>query len=158
MIEAAAHGGLSGLLATVPMTAAMKLMHRRLPWHEREDLPPRQITVRIARRLGLARHLNEPQRKAATYASHFGYGTMVGSLYGLLCRQGVSANVSTGMLYGLLVWAGSYLHLLPALGIMAPATRHPPRRTALMIVAHLIWGGALGLLVQLIQPGTRSQR
>ena len=53
-------------------------------------------------------------------------------------------------LYGLAVWAGSYLGLLPALGIMSPATDHPLRRTALMIAAHLVWGSALGTFVDLL--------
>lgn len=157
MFQAACNGGLGGLLATVPMTIAMKWMHGRLPLHERTDLPPRQITVRIARRLHLAEHMDEEHRRAATYASHFGYGATVGSLYGLLCRQGLAPGVLTGVLYGMLVWAGSYLGLLPALGIMSPATRHPPRRNALMIVAHLIWGAALGLVTMLLQPTRRTR-
>jgi putative membrane protein len=55
---------------------------------------------------------------------------------------------SIGSLYGLLVWTASYLGWLPAVGILAPATRHPARRNALMIVAHLIWSATLGLLVE----------
>lgn len=50
----------------------------------------------------------------------------------------------TGAVFGLIVWAGSYLGLLPAMGILAPATRHPVRRTALMIAVHLIWGSVTG--------------
>ena len=50
------------------------------------------------------------------------------------------------MAYGLAVWTTGYLGLLPALGALRPATEHPPRRTALMIAAHVVWGAALGLL------------
>jgi putative membrane protein len=46
----------------------------------------------------------------------------------------------------------SYLGLLPALGILRPATEHPERRNALMIVAHLIWGSITGLIVARMQP------
>ncbi|MCA1636528.1 MAG: hypothetical protein LC802_23280 [Acidobacteria bacterium] len=46
------------------------------------------------------------------------------------------------------VWAGSYLGWLPAAGILRPATEHPPRRTALMIAAHVVWGVAAGLVVE----------
>jgi hypothetical protein len=54
--------------------------------------------------------------------------------------------VLAGTLYGLVVWGASYLGLVPALGLLSPATRHPRRRNALMIAAHLVWGAALGLL------------
>ena len=54
--------------------------------------------------------------------------------------------MANGVVYGLTVWAGSYLGLLPAAGILRPAAEHPPRRTALMIAAHVLWGGVLGAL------------
>jgi hypothetical protein len=42
------------------------------------------------------------------------------------------------------VWAGSYLGLLPAAGILPSATRDYPERNAVMIGAHVVWGAALG--------------
>lgn len=153
MLAPVINGGLAGLLATAPMTAVMKLLHRQLPRHERQYLPPRQITMRLARWAKVAQHLDdEKEQKAATYVSHFGYGTTVGSLYGLACASGMRPGVGSGLVYGMLVWAGSYLGLLPALGILSPATRHPPRRTLLMIAAHLVWGSTLGLLMSWLQP------
>jgi hypothetical protein len=47
-----------------------------------------------------------------------------------------------------MVWAASYLGLLPALRLLPPATNHPRHRTALMIAAHLVWGSALGAILQ----------
>jgi putative membrane protein len=52
-----------------------------------------------------------------------------------------------GSLFGLIVWSGSYLGLLPGLEILSPATRHPAGRNALMIIAHIVWGSTLGVLV-----------
>jgi len=40
------------------------------------------------------------------------------------------------------------LGMLPALGILHPATEHPARRNALMIGAHIVWGTTLGLAVE----------
>jgi uncharacterized membrane protein YagU involved in acid resistance len=54
-------------------------------------------------------------------------------------------NVVNGVAYGLGVWTASYLGLLPALGLLAPATEHPARRNALMIAAHVVWGASLGI-------------
>lgn len=38
------------------------------------------------------------------------------------------------------VWTVSYLGWVPALGLLTPAGRHPSRRNARMIAAHLVWG------------------
>jgi uncharacterized membrane protein YagU involved in acid resistance len=57
-------------------------------------------------------------------------------------------NAWTGATFGLGVWVASYLGLMPMLGILRPATRHPARRNALMIAAHLVWGGVLGGLMR----------
>lgn len=139
------------------MTALMKVAHRRLPLHERQPLPPRQITRQLAQWAHVAHRLDREEETAATYVSHFGYGTTVGGLYGLICESGLRPSAGSGAAYGLFVWAGSYLGLLPALGLLSPATRHPPRRTLLMIAAHLVWGATLGALLQLLHPTRRSR-
>ncbi|MDQ3439371.1 MAG: DUF1440 domain-containing protein [Planctomycetota bacterium] len=139
-------GALAGLAATVPMTIAMEAMHRRLPARQRHPLPPRKITMRTARRAGFAHELDESQRLELTLAAHFGYGTTAGALYGPLSKRVKGPAAIKGMGYGVVVWAVSYLGLLPALGLMRPATQHAAQRNALMIAAHLVWGASLGLL------------
>ena len=80
-------GALAGLLATVPMSAAMLLMYRLLPGEERYPLPPHQITVEMAERADQEQLVDEPAEAAvATGAAHFGYGAAVGSLYASLPR------------------------------------------------------------------------
>ena len=140
-------GALAGLAATLPMTAAMKLMHRRLPRGERYPLPPRQVTMRLTEKAGLREQLDEGERKALTVAGHFAYGAVVGALYAPLAHYVPLAPPLAGATYGLVVWAGSYLGWLPAAGLISPATEHPTRRNALMIAAHLVWGGAAGALM-----------
>jgi uncharacterized membrane protein YagU involved in acid resistance len=140
-------GALAGLAATVPMTAAMKLMHWRLPREERYPLPPRRVTMRLAEKAGVKEHLNEPERKALTIAGHFAYGASVGALYVPLARKIPLPPPVAGATYGFAVWAVSYLGWLPAAGLISPATEHPARRNALMIAAHLVWGAATGALV-----------
>ena len=74
MIREALPGGLAGLLATLPMTVAMEVWHRWLPWRERYPLPPRQITMKLADAVGVKSRLNEPAREALTLGAHFSYG------------------------------------------------------------------------------------
>ena len=140
-------GALAGLAATGPMSVVMKLMHEQLPAHEQYPLPPRAVTMEVAERAGVREELDEGEREAATWASHFGYGAACGALYGALAANRRVPHVAAGVGFGLAVWAGSYLGWLPAAGILRPATEHPPRRTALMIAAHVVWGATTGLVV-----------
>lgn len=153
-------GSLAGLAATVPMTAAMVWMHRRLPEDEQYPLPPRQVTMNVAEAAGVVEReeLGEPEKRAATLVAHFAYGAGVGALYGPVASQLPLPPVVSGMAYGVAVWAGSYLGWLPAAGLLAPATEHPARRTALMIAAHLVWGASAGALVGLLEKEKKSSR
>ena len=140
-------GAVAGCIATVPMTWAMEAMHRRLPRRERYPLPPRQITMRVAEEAGVKEQLDEDDRFGLTLLAHFGMGTAAGALYGLLAPKQPLPGPLAGAGFGLAVWAGNYLGLLPALSLLRPATEHPPRRTALMVTAHLVWGVVVGALV-----------
>ena len=46
-----AKGAAAGLIATAPMTAVMLGWHRKLPWWQRDPLPPSKLTTRILRGL-----------------------------------------------------------------------------------------------------------
>lgn len=142
-------GALAGLAATAPMTLAMKLMHEQLPREEQYPLPPRQVTEGVAEKAGVNEQLDEDERQAATWVSHFAYGTACGALYGALSGERVDSHpVLAGVGFGVAVWAGSYLGWLPAAGIIRPATEHPPRRNALMIAAHVVWGATTGVALE----------
>ena len=145
-VNAIANGALSGLAATVPMTLAMLAMHRRLPVQERYPLPPREVTERLATRVGAEHHLrSDSDRSAASYAAHFAFGAAAGAAFGPMGTR-VEHPIAAGVLYGIAVWAGAYLGVLPGLGLRKAATRQPHRREELMIVAHVVWGAALGVL------------
>jgi uncharacterized membrane protein YagU involved in acid resistance len=141
-------GGIAGLVATVPMSMVMLLLRRLLPRHEQYALPPRQITSTATWKAGIGEHLDERGRSVLTVLAHFGYGAAAGALYAPLSRRWRGLPGIHGILYGLVVWASSYLGLLPAFGLLSPATEHPARRNTLMIVAHVIWGGVLDLVLK----------
>jgi hypothetical protein len=150
-------GSVAGCAATVPMTLAMEVLHRRLPPAEQYPLPPRQVTVRAAEAVGVGAPSSDSRQKAATIVAHFGVGTAMGALYGTATR-GRRPGPLGGAAFGLAVWAGNYLGLLPALGLLRPATEHPPRRTAIMIAAHLVWGAAAAALLDLATRRDTSGR
>ena len=144
-------GVLAGFGATAPMTVAMVAMHRNLPAPQRYPLPPRRITMRAAEKAGAKKHLDETQRTGLTFLAHFSYGAAVGGLFGLIAPRDVARSIPAGIAYGLLVWAGSYLGLLPALGLHRPATREPQDRNALMVAAHVVGGAAAGAIAPMLR-------
>lgn len=127
-------GALAGFSATLPMTATMERLHRRLPAAERYPLPPREISKDLPHAgLGSA---------GATLLYHFVYGAAAGALFGFFCRR---RDIGAGSCFGIGVWAASYLGWLPASRVLKPATAHPARRNTLMLAAHVVWGACLSL-------------
>lgn len=125
-------GAIAGFVATAAMTSAMARLHRRLPKDERYPLPPREITE------GLIGGEDGTLRDAAM-AAHFLYGAGCGAL---LAAARPEPHPIEGAAAGAAIWTGSYFGWVPAFGILRPASDHPPRRNALMIAAHLVWGAA----------------
>ena len=80
-------------------------------------------------------------------------------LFGLVAPRNTSNTVAAGAGFGLLVWAASYLGLLPALDLHPPAHRESTRRNLMMIAAHLAWGTTLGAGAAALQrAGSREKK
>jgi uncharacterized membrane protein YagU involved in acid resistance len=152
-------GALAGLTATLPMTLFMQQMHQQLPPHERYPLPPSEIVEELTEQAGMADQIDQSEHMALTLLAHFGYGAATGALYAPLAQALEPPAVLGGAVFGLGVWSASYLGLLPAMGVLRPATEHPARRNALMLGAHLVWGITLGLLVeQLLSEAEQAEK
>lgn len=137
---AGATGGVVGAsVMTLLMTqAAPRLLPRRM-------LPSRPVPLRVIDR---AEELADVQarpgpEKAAALAAHLGYSAASGAAYGLVARRVGTGQVpvpAAGAAFGLLVWAGSFQGLLPALGVMPRTTQHPPERWPAPLVGHAVFG------------------
>lgn len=141
-------GLLAGFVATVPMTGVMELLHRRLPAVQRYPLPPRLGTMQVAKALGFHNQLDENERVELTTVAHFASGAALGAIYAAGGAKVRAHPALKGAVFGVLAWGVNYLAALPSAGIMTPATQHPAKRNALMIVAHLVWGITTALLVE----------
>lgn len=148
-------GAICGVVATGPMTAAMIAWHRRLPEREKYPLPPREITGEVLAKAGV--QTSAEAAHAATALAHFAYGGAAGAVYGLCAGRGRSI-VRAGLGLGTAVWALSYFGLLPALGILRPASEHPVRRSALMLGAHFVWGLCVSALQRVLLEDTGRPR
>lgn len=139
-------GMLGGLAATAPMTAAMKLLHGTLPLGQGYAVPP----VRLAARLFNSFRPFWRRRKPPTglpMAAHFFYGAAMGGLFGAFTRRR-RTSLWDGVLYGLMVWAGSYKGWMPLFERTRPVSREPWKRQGMMIVSHVIWGLILGAFLR----------
>ncbi|MEA3003849.1 MAG: hypothetical protein QOH81_2637 [Sphingomonadales bacterium] len=125
------------------MTAAMRRLHRRLPPRERYPLTPREIVDSTAKQAGIP--LPSEAARDVTAAAHFAYGAVTGAM---LAALNPDPKKKTGAAYGVAIWLASYMGWIPAVGILKPATRHPPRRNLLMIGVHLIWGAATAAAIR----------
>lgn len=139
-------GAVSGVLATLPMTLAMNCMHKYLPEEQQYSLPPQELAEQLVRTTNLGWVLSKPDVERLVPVAHYGYGTVMGIVYAAMQPQRHRHPLRKGMVFGMAVWAGSYLGCRPLFKSLRPALRQPPERHLLMIAAHLVWGGALGLL------------
>jgi uncharacterized membrane protein YagU involved in acid resistance len=150
-------GAVAGFVATAPMSAVMWIWHRRLPWNQQDPLPPKQITVNALDAANLDDDLSPAQIAALAALNHFGYGAATGSIYGgLTSARRPASPLLSGIEYGLFVWGISYLGLMPSLGLYRAAIREPADRNWLMLTAHIIWGGSLGLFTEISRQPARS--
>jgi putative membrane protein len=144
-------GSVAGFIATIPMTLFMLLMQQLLPKWQKYALPPERLTTELAKRAKVGKHMNKSQRVGATLIMHFGYGSNMGMLYAPLSRRVPLPPALKGAIFGLLVWAGSYLGIAPTLELSEAAPKQPLQRNMLMIGAHLVWGTALGITEDMLE-------
>ncbi len=143
-------GMAAGSLATVPMTIFMLAMQRVLPRWQRYSLPPEKITEELVRRVRPGKPASRKERRGLSLVFHLGYGAAMGAFYNLLMARIALPAILKGVVFGLVVWFGSYLGLLPVMGISQSAPRQPLRRNVLMIGAHIVWGAVTGLAADLL--------
>lgn len=149
-------GGAAGLAAAVPMTATMAALFPALPPEDQHPLPPRHVVERVTAEAGVDDDLSEPEKQGVTTVAHLGYGATTGALYGLIRPHVPLPGAVAGVAYGLAVWAGSYMGLLPALRLYPHAKDDSAERDALMIAAHVVWGATLGLVTDLLADPRRD--
>jgi hypothetical protein len=148
-------GILGGVSATGPMTIGMI---RCIAYSQKGPL--RTPTLRnygaSSQCTGCAGEVR-PQRLAPPQLDQslrlWGHG---GHLFALRRADPDTPPVLKGPLFGALVWLMSYLGLLPATGILQPATRQPVSRNALMFVVRLLWGLFVGVFVDTLLSEKRA--
>jgi hypothetical protein len=146
-----AAGVAAGTLATGAMSAVM-LGAKKAGLLGK--MPPKKIAEWALGKISpLLRH--DSVSKPVSLLAHFGYGAGAGGLFGIFTKgarpSGPVALAAKGSLYGLAVWAASYLGWVPAMNIMPRATRDRRDRQISMAIAHIVFGATLGALLSLTE-------
>jgi hypothetical protein len=149
MAEDSMLGAATGAAATAAMSLPMVAARRAgvIP-----ELPPQDITDDILERTGVGP--GRAGRRSLGWGSHLAFGMAAGAGFGILrdiLRPRLPDPV-TGVVFGLSVWAVSYMGWVPALGILPPPTQDRPGRPVTMLIAHVVFGLVLGTLMGRLRP------
>jgi hypothetical protein len=145
----------AGLVGTTAMTALQEVMAARRrhtsavtdgngsgpddPWARAPA--PAQL-ARIAVRGATGRDVPAERIPLFTNAVHWGYGTSMGVLYGLVQRTREGSPLVRGPLFGLGVWASSYATLVP-LGLYKWPWHYRAGAIAKDLSYHLVYGSGV---------------
>ena len=101
--------------------------------------------------LGITSFDNDIAQARFNDLSHWGYGTGLGVVRGLLDAAGLPPRAAT-LAHGAAVW-GSEQVALPALDIAPPAIFWAPREIAIDAFHHMVYAVATGIAYELLSNG-----
>jgi hypothetical protein len=143
-------GMLSGLAATVVMTAFQKYVEMPLTGRGESDAPAKLVEklLPIGRQRGR-------RRRRLNYATHFALGLMWGAAYSLAAHAGLRGQRGVAAVYGT-VYTGDVL-FNTALGLYKP-WQWSPQEAVIDVVDKLVQAEATGLIFDhvLARAGTPS--
>jgi hypothetical protein len=148
-------GVIAGVIGTTGMTALQELaiLARKArsngsaraegtvdddPWSHAPA--PAQVAKRILETV-FHEEVHADRIKLLTNLTHWGYGTSLGVVYGLVGRKLTPGRrpIVQGPLYGTGAWAMSYAMLVP-MGLYEPPWRYPAKTIAKDLSYHLVFG------------------
>jgi len=103
-------------------------------------------TVKAASRIseGLFHYrLTPDQKKIAGPAVHYGFGASMAALYGTAVEVRPIVRTGWGTSFGTAVWLGAHVITVPSLGLSEPVTHSTPRKEAVELGAHLVYGAVV---------------
>ena len=143
-------GLVAGLAGTAAMTVSSTLEARIR--HRKPSSAPTRAT---AKALGIRSFDNDIAQARFNDLSHWGYGTGLGVVRGLLDAAGLPPRAATAA-HGAAVW-GSAQVILPAWDIAPPAIFWAPREIAIDAFHHTVYAVATGIAYEVL-GNARSAR
>jgi uncharacterized membrane protein YagU involved in acid resistance len=142
-----ARGIAAGILGTAAMTAAQVLPSGGSDDDSEPSWDEAPVPAQVARKIGegvFGRKVSAAKIPLLTNVMHWGYGTGWGVVYSAVRRGESTRPLRTGLLFGLGVWAMSYVQLVP-MGLYEPPWEYSPKDIAMEVGYHVAYGAGVGV-------------
>jgi len=122
---------------------------------EESGEPKQDATMKTADAITAAvtggRHLSIEQQQIGGPVVHYGFGALMGGLYGGLAEYSDAARSGFGTAFGAVLFAGADLVAVPAFKLSAPLSEFSPRSLVTPFAAHLVYGTTTELVRRVIR-------
>lgn len=152
VLRGALAGLVGGLLAAGAMSLAHRLVGDLIPKPPPSAAQDEDSTVKVASqalRL-IGRTLAEHEKPLAGTIVHYAFGAGVGAVYGAVAKLVPLVTVAFGLPFGIAVWLGAHVIMVPALGLAEPPIRQPLGKEAHELGLHLVYGVVTELVRRLL--------
>ncbi len=112
--------------------------------HASAEEPTVKAAQKVSRKL-FEHELTPVEKQISGPAVHYGYGAMVGALYGGLSELIPSVSAGLGIPYATILWLAGSETAVPALGLGKPATQVPAEKHASAMATHFVYGMTLDI-------------
>ncbi len=102
--------------------------------------------------LATHKHLTREQKRKAGPIVHYGYGALLGAIYGALAEMDLMVTKGIGTAFATTAWLAGDEVALSALGLAAPPTKYPISVHANALESHLVYGTT----TELVRRGVRA--
>jgi putative membrane protein len=145
-------GVVAGLVGGAIAAGSMGLAHKgiagiRAGAGQQQPSPDKDqdedATVKVAE--GIVRWLGnhsipEGNKPLAGNLVHYAFGASVGALYGGMAAVVPRITTAVGLPFGVAVWLGAHVIMVPTLGLAEPPSRQPASKESVELVMHLVYG------------------
>ncbi len=134
---------LKGLLAGVAgglAGSAAKVLAEKLfpPRTQGQPAPPALVVERVAHAAG--QQPSEETKQVGAQGLHWGFGTLLGGVYGVAAELTPKVTSWRGSVFGLTVNRFAHQGLLPGINLVEPVDQQPAQERVSEWVSHVIYG------------------
>jgi Protein of unknown function (DUF1440) len=97
------------------------------------------------------RHLRNSEKEKAGSLVHYGFGALVGAVYGATAEYVPQATAAWGVPYGAAVFVGADEIAVPAFGLSKAPTEYPASQHAYALASHVVYGVVLESVRRLVR-------
>lgn len=163
-LAAVVRGIVSGMVGTAAMDTLLFARYRRgggtesaFEWETSAGVTDWEVApapAHVGKRLveGLfGVQLGPSRARLVNNATHWAYGILNGSVYGILAESLPRRRASFGLPFGAAVWVGDYV-ILPAVGLYKPIWEYDAKTLTDDLGAHLVFGVATAATLRVLSP------